>query len=1121
MRGEYDGFVTKTAASLVCPMDESPIAAPPVVAVVVTHDPGPWFEEVLTSLARQDYPNLETMFLVTGDGVSSERIRAILPNAHVRVVAGNHGFGPTANAALHLIEGSGLFCFMHDDVALGSSTVTLLVEELYRSNAGIVGPKLVEWDSPMVLQHVGLGVDRFGEVDSALEPGEVDQEQHDAVQDVFCVPSACLLVRADLFRALGGFNKAIEYHGDDLDLCWRAHLSGARVLVVPTARVRHRQQLGERRPDLGQFSPAARNRLFTVTTLTGALRLPTLLIETLVLSIIETAIGLFTGRLRQGLASLRAIVTLPIRLPTIIGRRREVKPLRLVPDNEVVGLQIRGSARLASFRRHRQRAAATRLNNNPLRRPGGLIRTGTVVRAVIVVLVVLGSRSIITKGLPVIGQFVPLQAPRVALRAYMSGWNVQGFGSSSAPPTAVGMLGLAGFVTFGKVGLLRTLLIVLPIIVGYFGMWRLADVIPSTRARAVAFVVYAAVPLPYTAIAAGRWNVLAAYAAMPWIVDLLRRISGLAASAGLARVDRDVSDVVVRVTGLERVRLTVALAIITAIVTAFAPSFALIVVVVAVVFAVSTLVAGGARSAVVCVAAAVSALLIVFVLQLPWSATLLRSGSWNDVVRGGIGADGHLGIVRVADFGLGRNTLGLLALALLAPVVIAPLIGRGWRLTWAARGSLMAVAFMALAVLDDGGHLPFRLPEAGLLLAPAACGIAIAAAAATASLELDVRGARLGWRQPLGVLVTLGVAAGLLPSLIAAFNGTWFAQRSTSAYLRQLPTASVKGDYRTLYLGDPRLLPAPSRPTVGGISYAVLNDGPLVVADQFLAPVTGGDALVGEALELMRDARSQRAGRLLAPLGIRYVVVPVDTHTDSGAGTTIAELSPGLLDSITAQLDFRVVGSTDEVRVYENTAWLPVTSTLDATASQRSNQAGLAALVGESSGAGTAVFVEATAGSKSTAVLPAGTFLFATSDSANWHLSIDGKDVPHRGAYGWAMAFDAPAGGQATLSYRAPSVRRLLVIGQLALWILGLVFIAGLRPRLRHRRGRRPATVGAPVLNLDDIVEPANFETGEFVGGSFSSMPSMSFDDELPLTDDVLFADPHPAAPSDPGSELR
>ena len=50
-------------------------------------------------------------------------------------------------------------------------------------------------------------------------------------------PSACLLVRTDLFRALGGFDEGIRSAGDDLDLCWRAHAAGARVLVVPASRL--------------------------------------------------------------------------------------------------------------------------------------------------------------------------------------------------------------------------------------------------------------------------------------------------------------------------------------------------------------------------------------------------------------------------------------------------------------------------------------------------------------------------------------------------------------------------------------------------------------------------------------------------------------------------------------------------------------------------------------------------------------------------------------------------------------------------------------------------------------------------------------------------------------------
>ena len=211
-------------------------AAPPVVAVVVVHAPGPWFDECVESLAHQDYPALRTVFLIADgaeDGIAG-RISSILPEAIVEQLPTNPGFGPAANTITQFVEGdNGFFCFCHDDVVLDADAVRTMVEELYRSNAGIVGPKLVTWDNARVLEDVGLDVDRFGHPASRVDIGEVDQEQHDAVTDVFAVPSACFLVRADLFGALGGFDPAMSYHGEDVDLCWRAHISGARVIVAP------------------------------------------------------------------------------------------------------------------------------------------------------------------------------------------------------------------------------------------------------------------------------------------------------------------------------------------------------------------------------------------------------------------------------------------------------------------------------------------------------------------------------------------------------------------------------------------------------------------------------------------------------------------------------------------------------------------------------------------------------------------------------------------------------------------------------------------------------------------------------------------------------------------------
>ena len=86
-----------------------------------------------------------------------------------------------------------------------------------------------------MIQSVGMAVDRFGVALALAEDGELDQEQHDAVQDVFALSGACVLVRADLFRTIGGFNSELAVTGADIDLCWRIHASAARVVIVPSA----------------------------------------------------------------------------------------------------------------------------------------------------------------------------------------------------------------------------------------------------------------------------------------------------------------------------------------------------------------------------------------------------------------------------------------------------------------------------------------------------------------------------------------------------------------------------------------------------------------------------------------------------------------------------------------------------------------------------------------------------------------------------------------------------------------------------------------------------------------------------------------------------------------------
>ncbi|MBW3627553.1 MAG: glycosyltransferase, partial [Actinobacteria bacterium] len=247
-----------------------PAHAPPVVAVVVTRDAGPWFEDCLSSLGAQDYPNLSVLVIDAGSEEDPlPRVAAVLEDAYVRHLGHNPGFGAAANEVLEVVEGASFYAFCHDDVLLDRSAIRALVAEAYRSNAGIVGPKLVSWGNPGALLQVGLSADKTGVLTPLVERGELDQEQHDAVRDVFTIPGACTLVRADLFATLGGFDPAITFLGEDLDLCWRAQVAGARVVVVPAARVQHREELMSRRAVDDRRRLLARHRLRTMLVCYG------------------------------------------------------------------------------------------------------------------------------------------------------------------------------------------------------------------------------------------------------------------------------------------------------------------------------------------------------------------------------------------------------------------------------------------------------------------------------------------------------------------------------------------------------------------------------------------------------------------------------------------------------------------------------------------------------------------------------------------------------------------------------------------------------------------------------------------------------------------------------------
>ncbi|HEY4377729.1 MAG TPA: glycosyltransferase, partial [Acidimicrobiales bacterium] len=563
---------------------------------------------------------------------------------------------------------------------------------------------------------------------------ELDQEQHDAVRDVFVVPGACTLVRADLFDHLGGYDPGIRLLGEDLDLCWRAHVAGARVLIAPQVRVRHLEALGSRHEVDDRRRLLARHRLRTMRVCYRPLTRLLVLPQAFLLAVVESLYAVLLGRAGQAGDLLGAYVWNWRRSGAIRSRRKELAAVRTVADREIRELQVSGSARLSAYVRGQIGASEDRLSSwsRSGRNLAGTLnrqrrRGTTVFVAVLLVLVAFSTRDLVTGRIPAVGEMAAFpSSPMVFLRAWASGWRSAGLGSTAPQPTGYGIFGLLGVLFFGATGVLRQVLIVGMLPLGLLGAWRLARPIGSRRATVVAFAVYIAIPVPYNALARGSWSGLLLYAASPWMLLLLARSSRMA-PYGARGVKSDADEVV----GVDRALLgqILGLGLLLAAVSTVVPFALGVVLLCAVALTVGSLICFRFGGVVRMLVAAVGACVVAAVLQLPWSLDLIRpSSQWAAFAGIRTSLNGPLSLGKVMRFQTGPFGAPPLGWAFLVAAALPVIIGRSWRLEWAIRAWFLALAGWGLVWAGQRGWLPLGLPSSEILLAPVAAALALAAA---------------------------------------------------------------------------------------------------------------------------------------------------------------------------------------------------------------------------------------------------------------------------------------------------------------------------------------------------------------------------------------------------------
>ncbi len=156
----------------------------------------------------------------------------------------NIGFGRSNNLGFEHVT-SEAFLLLNPDTELHPGAVDALLEELrQRPDAGMIGARLLNSDGSLQFSAVHpLPTPWNAAMDSAWlrrrwwQAGKRSTGKR--TFEVEAISGACMMMRSDTFQKLGGFDPRYFMYAEDMDLCFRIHKTGLKILHAPRAVVTH------------------------------------------------------------------------------------------------------------------------------------------------------------------------------------------------------------------------------------------------------------------------------------------------------------------------------------------------------------------------------------------------------------------------------------------------------------------------------------------------------------------------------------------------------------------------------------------------------------------------------------------------------------------------------------------------------------------------------------------------------------------------------------------------------------------------------------------------------------------------------------------------------------------
>jgi GT2 family glycosyltransferase len=213
-----------------------------MVSVVIPNWNGKrYLKTCLESLRNQSYRDFETIIVDNGstDG-SVEFVRQSFPEVRLLEFKGNEGFSVAVNEGIRLSAGK-YVALLNNDTEVHPDWLKELVAGVEgEEDVGFCASKILYSDRRNIINSAGDAVSVAGYAWN-VGKGSEDDGRFDTRRDVFGASAAASLYRRDMLEKIGLFDEDYFAYFEDVDLSFRAQLSGYRCLYLPQAVVYHKE----------------------------------------------------------------------------------------------------------------------------------------------------------------------------------------------------------------------------------------------------------------------------------------------------------------------------------------------------------------------------------------------------------------------------------------------------------------------------------------------------------------------------------------------------------------------------------------------------------------------------------------------------------------------------------------------------------------------------------------------------------------------------------------------------------------------------------------------------------------------------------------------------------------